>query len=110
MEVDATIGVDLIGMVKTNTKGFCKAAVEGLTNYFLGGLYILLRSKTLVPGERPLLSIGYKYKSWKVLTFVTVVRAGRTKLGIPFSIEVSQPIMQCLNSPWCSSHSHVLVF
>ena len=30
-ETSASIGVDFIGMVKTNTKGFCKAKVEGLT-------------------------------------------------------------------------------
>ena len=31
VEAAASIGVDLIGMVKTNTKGFCKATVEGST-------------------------------------------------------------------------------
>ena len=30
-EAAASIGVDLIGMVKTNTKVFCKATIEGLT-------------------------------------------------------------------------------
>ena len=30
-EAAASIGVDLIGMVKINTKGFFKATIEGLT-------------------------------------------------------------------------------
>ena len=35
-EVVASIGVDLIGMVKTNTKRFCKATVEVLTKDWPG--------------------------------------------------------------------------
>ena len=69
-EEAASIGVDLIGVVKTNTKVFCKATIEGLTKGCPGGSYIVLRSKHMVPGERPLLDIGYKYKSRKVLSFV----------------------------------------
>ena len=53
-------GVDLIGMVKTNTKGFCKSMIEGLTDDWTDGSYIALSSKNIVPGERPLLDIGYK--------------------------------------------------
>ena len=66
-ETATYIGVDLIGMVKTNTKGFCKATIEGLTKDWPGGSYIVLRSKPMVPGERPLIAIGYKYNSRKVL-------------------------------------------
>ena len=56
-------------MVKTNTKVFCKATIEGLTQNWPGGSYIVLRSKPMLPGERPLLAISYKYNSWKVLSF-----------------------------------------
>ena len=67
LEADAPIGVYLIGMVMTNTKVFYKAAIEGSMKDWPGGSYIVLRSKPMVPGEIPLLSIGYKYNSWKVL-------------------------------------------
>ena len=36
-EAAASIGVDLVGMVKTNTKVFCKAKIEGLTKDWPGG-------------------------------------------------------------------------
>ena len=38
----------------------------------------------MVPGEIPLLAIGYKYNSRKFLSFVTTVGAGRTMLGITY--------------------------
>ena len=49
-EAAASIGVDLIGMVKTNTKRFCKAMIEGLTKDWSGRSYIVLGSKHMVPG------------------------------------------------------------
>ena len=55
----ASIGVNLISMVEKNTKGFCKAKIEGSTKDWPGGSYIVLRSKPMVPGERPLLAIGH---------------------------------------------------
>ena len=54
------VGADLIGMVKTNTKGFCKETIEKLTKDFPGGSYLVLRSKPMAPGDRPLIAIGYK--------------------------------------------------
>ena len=57
----------MIDMVKTNTKGFCKVEIERLTKYCPGGSYIALKSKIVVPRERWLLAIGYKYNSRKVL-------------------------------------------
>ena len=83
-EASASIGVDLIGMVQTNTKGFCKATIEGLTKDWPGGSYIVSRSKPMVPGERQLLAIGYNCNSWKVLSFVATAGAGSTTLGIPY--------------------------
>ena len=67
VEEDASIGVDFVGIVKTNIKRCCMATVEGLTKICPGRSYIVLRSKPVVPGESPLLSIGDKYKSQKVL-------------------------------------------
>ena len=36
-EAAMEIGAELIGMVKTNTKGFCKDTIEKLTKYWSGG-------------------------------------------------------------------------
>ena len=44
----------------------------------------MLRSKTNVPGERPLLAVGYKYNTRKVLLFVAKAGAGITTLGITY--------------------------
>ena len=87
-EAAKSIGVDLIGMVKTNTKIFCKATIEGLTKDCPVGSYIVLRRKPRVPGERPLIAIGYKYNSRKVISFVATAGAGSTMLGITLFIKV----------------------
>ena len=64
------IGTELIGMVKTNTKGLCKETIEKLTKYWPGVSYLVLRSNRMVPGDRPLISIRYKYNAQKVLYFI----------------------------------------
>ena len=35
-----------------------------------GGSYLVLKSTAIVPGERPILAIGYKYNSRKVRGFI----------------------------------------
>ena len=47
-EAAMEFGAELIGMVKTNTKGFCKETIEKLTKYWPGGSYLVLRSKPMV--------------------------------------------------------------
>ena len=42
-------GADVIGEVKTNTKGFSKDTIEKLKNYWTGGSYLILSSKPMVP-------------------------------------------------------------
>ena len=37
----------------------------------------------MVPGGRPLIAVGYKYNTRKVLYFVVTENAGSTKTGIP---------------------------
>ena len=74
----------LIGMVKTNTKGFCKETIEKLRKYLPGGSYLVLRSNHMVLGDRPLISIGYKYSPRKVLYYIFTDNAGSTKTGIPY--------------------------
>ena len=77
-EAAMELGVELIGMVKTNTKGFCKDTIEKLTKDWPGGSYLVLRSKPMVPGGRPLISIGYKYNAQKVLSFIVTDNVGST--------------------------------
>ena len=43
------VGAKFIGMVKTNTKGFCKETIEKLTKYWTRDYYLVLRSKPMVP-------------------------------------------------------------
>ena len=78
------LGAELIGMVKTNTKGFCKEIIEKLTKNWPGGSYLVLRSKPMVPGGWPLIAICYKYNVRKVLSFIVTNNAGSTKTGIPY--------------------------
>ena len=78
------LGAELIGTVKTNTKGFCKETIEKLTKDWPGGSYLVLRSKPMVPGDSPLIYIGYKYNVQKVLSFIITYNAGITKTGIPY--------------------------
>ena len=51
-------GLDYCGPVKTIPKGFCQAKLEKLTNDFLGGSYLVMKSTPRVPVDRPLISIG----------------------------------------------------
>ena len=48
-EAAMEMGAELIGMVKTNTKGFCKETIEKLTKYWTRDYYLVLRSKPMVP-------------------------------------------------------------
>ena len=78
------VGDDLVGMVNTNTKGFCKDTIEKLTKGWPGGSYLVLKIKPVVPGDRPLIDIGYKYNARKVLYFIVAYNIGSTKTGIPY--------------------------
>ena len=71
-------------MVKINTKGFCKEKIEKLTKDWPGGSYLVLRSKPMVPGGRPLIAVGYKYNVRKFLSFIVTNNVGITKTGIPY--------------------------
>ena len=78
------VGAYIIGMVKTNTKGFYKENIEKLTKDWIGGYYLVLRSKPVVHGGRPLIAIGYKYNAQKVLYFIVTDNAGGTNAGLPY--------------------------
>ena len=38
----------------------------------------------MVPGDIPLIAIGYKYNARKVLSFIVTDNAGTTNTGIPY--------------------------
>ena len=38
----------------------------------------------MLPGDRPLIAIGYKYNARKVLYFIVTENSGSTKTGIPY--------------------------
>ena len=84
-EEDAmVVGADMIGVGKTNTKGFCKYTIENLKKCFPVGSYLMLRSKPMVTGGRRLICIGYKYNKWVVMYFVFTDEPGRTNAGIHY--------------------------
>ena len=74
----------LIGVVKTNTKGFCKEIISNITKYWPGGSYLMLRRNPMVPGDRHLIAIGYNYNARKVLSFIITENAGSKHTGIPY--------------------------
>ena len=78
------VGVELIGMVKTNNKGLCKDKIWKLTKDWPGGSYLVLRSKPMVPGDRTIIAMGYKYNTWKVLSFIVTTNTYITKTGITY--------------------------
>ena len=55
-----------------------------LTKDWPGGSYLVLRSKPMVPGNRPLIAIVCKYNSQKVLSFIVTYNAGITNTCIPY--------------------------
>ena len=80
MEVSA----ELIGVVKTNTKGLCKYTIEKRTNDWTGGSYLVLSSKPMVPRGRLRIAGGYKYNARKVLSFIVADNSGITQAGLPY--------------------------
>ena len=42
----------------------------------------MLKSKPMVPVDRPLIAIGYKYNARKVLSFIVTDNTGSKKTGI----------------------------
>ena len=64
------VGVEYCGPVNTGHKGFFLATLEKLTKDWTGGSYLIMKITTRVPGDRPLLAIGYKCNYRKVLNQV----------------------------------------
>ena len=77
------VGAELIGMMKTNTKrGFYTENIDKLTKDWPGGSYLILSRNHMVPGGRPLIAIGYKYNTPKVLSFIVTDNVGITEAGL----------------------------
>ena len=77
--------------MKTNTKGFCNDAIEKLAKDLSGGSYLMLWSKPMKPGGRPIIDIGYNYNARKVqsLLLQTIQGSHRQVLTIYKSILTS---------------------
>ena len=75
--------VDYCGPVKTSNKVFL-STLEQLIKDRTGGSYLVLKSTPIVPGDTPLMAIGYKYNYRKVLGFIATEEAGSTELGDPY--------------------------
>ena len=58
--------------------------MENLTKDWMGGSYHVLRSKSVVFGGEPLISIGCKYNMRKVISFIVVEVSGSTKSCLPY--------------------------
>ena len=83
-EAAMDVGADIIGMVKTNKKGFCMDTIEKITKYLPIGSYFVLKRMSIVPRYRPLLDIGYKNNSQKVLYFILTDDVWSANSGIPY--------------------------
>ena len=57
--------------VRIIQKGFCLATIENLMKYWPLGSYLVLKITPIVACGRPLITIGYKYYSRKVLRFIS---------------------------------------
>ena len=77
-------GFDYCGPVKTVHKVFCIATLEKLMKDWPGGSYLVININPRVPGGRPLLYIGYRYNSRKVLGFITNEGGGITEPDDPY--------------------------
>ena len=77
------VGANMVGMVKINTKGLFKDTIENLTKDWQGSSYLVLNRNYVVPRDRQLIAIGYKYNTRKVLSFISAEDIGRIKAGIP---------------------------
>ena len=70
--------------MKTIHEGVCLYTLENLKKDCPGGSYIFMKSTPRVPCGRPLMDIGYKYNSRKVLGFIAIEGDGIIKPGDPY--------------------------
>ena len=87
-EASMEVCAELIGTVKTNTKGFCKDTIDKITKDQPRGSYLVLRIKPMVSGDIPHISIGYRYNAQKFLSFIVTDNVGSTKTGITYYLSI----------------------
>ena len=78
-------GLDYCGLVNTIHKVIFLATSEKLVNEWPVGSHIVMNSTPRVPGNRPLMAIGYKYNSRKFLEFISTEGYGSTEPCDPYS-------------------------
>ena len=83
-EESMAAGVDYCGPLKTSHKGSCLDTVGKLMKYWPGWSYLVMKSTPIVPGGRPLMTIGYKYNSRNFLGFIATDEARSTEPGDPY--------------------------
>ena len=72
------------GPVNTTHKGFCLAKLEKLMKERPWGSYIVMKSTTRAPGDKPLMYIRYKYNNRKVLWYIATKGSESTEPGYPY--------------------------
>ena len=77
-------GVNYCGLVKMIHKGFCLSTLEKLIKDWTGGSYLVMKSTPTAHVGRPLLDVGYRYNSRKVLGYIATEGAGSTEPGDPY--------------------------
>ena len=65
------VGTKFICLLNKNTEIFCKDNINNTEKDLTEGYNMLLNIKSMAPGDRKLLSIGYNFNFWKVLSFIT---------------------------------------
>ena len=66
---------------KDNPQGVFTGYIIKLIKYWLVGSYLVIKSTPRVPCGRPIVAIGYKYNSRKVLGFIATKGDGSTEPG-----------------------------
>ena len=67
-----------------NTKLFCKDTINNMKKDWTGGSRLLLKILYMIPEDRPLVAIGYRYDTQKFLSFINAEYEGSTKAGITY--------------------------
>ena len=74
-------GINYCGLVKIIHKSFCLSKLAKLIKCWTGGSYLVMKSTPTAHVGRPLLDIGYRYNSRKVLGYIATEGAGITEPG-----------------------------
>ena len=82
------VGAELIGMVKTNTKGLCKDTIENLTKDWPGGYYLVLRSKSMLPGTGRLLLSATSIMRGRFYLLLLQTTEGAQRLVSPIYLSI----------------------